>query len=131
MILGLAICYAAVALANSLVMTVTDRKRELSLLRLAGATKAQVLRSVAVETLLCVAAGTVLGLLGTAVSIGGSWAALTHLVGPTPVVVPWTELGALAACCAVIALTAAVLPTALALRGRDGRDILAGAAGAA
>ncbi|MFF7991577.1 FtsX-like permease family protein [Kitasatospora xanthocidica] len=126
MILGLAICYAAVALANSLVMTVTDRTRELSLLRLAGATKAQVLRSVAVETLLCVAAGTLLGGLGTAVSLGGSWATLTNLVGPTPVVVPWGTLGALAGCCAVIALTAAVVPAALALRGRDGRDILGG-----
>ncbi|MGW1196647.1 FtsX-like permease family protein [Streptomyces sp. NPDC002536] len=131
MILGLAICYAAIALANSLVMTVTDRKRELSLLRLAGATKAQVLRTVAIETLMCVAAGTVLGLLGTAISIGGSWTALTHLVGPTPAVVPWGVMGVLAACCAAIALTAAVLPAALALRGRDGQNILRGAAGEA
>jgi putative ABC transport system permease protein len=131
MILGLAICYAAIALANSLVMTVTDRKRELSLLRLAGATKAQVLRTVAIETLMCVAAGTVLGVLGTAISIGGSWAALTNLVGPTPAVVPWGVMGALAACCAAIALTAAVLPAALALRGRDGQNILRGAAGSA
>jgi putative ABC transport system permease protein len=131
MILGLAIGYAAIALANSLVMTVTDRRQELSLLRLAGATRGQVLRTVAVETLMCVAAGTVLGVLGTAVSVGGSWAALTHLVGPTPAVVPWTVMGVLAACCAAVALPAAVLPAALALRGRDGRSILRGAAGAA
>ncbi|WP_369182986.1 FtsX-like permease family protein [Streptomyces sp. Y1] len=131
MILGLAICYAAIALANSLVMTVTDRRRELSLLRLAGATKAQVLRAVAVETLLCVAAGTLLGALGTALSVGGSWAALTHLVGPTPAVVPWGALATLATCCAAIALTAAVLPAALTLRGRDGQSILRGATGPA
>ncbi|MFE5585354.1 FtsX-like permease family protein [Kitasatospora sp. NPDC056531] len=131
MILGLAIGYAAIALANSLVMTVTDRRQELSLLRLAGATRGQVLRTVAVETLMCVAAGTALGVLGTAVSVGGSWAALTHLVGPTPAVVPWTVLGVLAACCAAIALPAAVIPAALALRGRDGQSILRGAAGAA
>ncbi|MET8625289.1 FtsX-like permease family protein [Kitasatospora sp. NPDC004669] len=130
MILGLVICYAAVTLANSLVMTVSDRRQELSLLRLAGATRGQVLRAVAVETLMCVAAGTLLGVLGTAISVGGSWAALTNLVGPTPAVVPWTVLGALAACCAAIALPAAVLPAALALRGRDGQGILRGAAGA-
>ncbi|MEE1786170.1 FtsX-like permease family protein [Streptomyces sp. SP17BM10] len=128
MILGLAIAYAAIALANSLVMTVTDRRRELALLRLAGATKAQVLRTVAVETLMCVAAGTVMGLLGTAISVGGSWSALTHLLGPTPAVVPWATLGALAAACAAVALTAAVVPAALALRGREGEDILRGAA---
>lgn len=89
------------------------------------------LRAVAVETLMCVAAGTLLGVLGTAISVGGSWAALTDLVGPTPAVVPWTVLGVLAACCAAIALSAAVLPATLALRGRDGRSILRGAAGAA
>ncbi|MEU1510071.1 FtsX-like permease family protein [Kitasatospora sp. NPDC005748] len=131
MILGLAICYAAIALANSLVMTVADRRKELSLLRLAGATKAQVLRTVAVETMLCVAAGTFLGLLGTAISIGGSCAALTNLVGPTPAVVPWGTMGVLAACCAAIALVSAVLPAALALRDRDGQGILRGAAGSA
>ncbi|KJY42729.1 hypothetical protein VR41_06630 [Streptomyces sp. NRRL B-1568] len=90
-----------------------------------------VLRTVAVETLMCVAAGTVLGVLGTAISIGGSWAALTNLVGPTPAVVPWAAMGVLAACCAAIALTAAVLPAVLALRGRDGQNILRGVAGAA
>ncbi|MFJ9697072.1 ABC transporter permease [Kitasatospora sp. NPDC101183] len=116
MILGLAIGYAAIALANSLVMTVADRRREFSLMRLSGATRAQVLRTVAVETLLCVAAGTALGVLGTALSVGGSWAALTHLIGPTPAVVPWAVMGTLAAGCAVIALVAALLPAALALR---------------
>ncbi|MEU4583378.1 FtsX-like permease family protein [Kitasatospora aureofaciens] len=131
MILGLAIGYAAIALANSLVMTVSDRRQELSLLRLAGATRAQVLRTVALETLMCVAAGTLLGVLGTVISVGGSWAALTHLVGPTPAAVPWTVMGVLAAVCAVIALTSAVVPAALALRGRDGQGILRGAAGAA
>ncbi|MGW2376226.1 FtsX-like permease family protein [Kitasatospora sp. NPDC001683] len=131
MILGLAICYAAITLANSLVMTVTDRRQELSLLRLAGATKGQVLRTVALETLMCVAAGTLLGVLGTAISVGGSWAALTNLVGPTPAVIPWTVMAALAAACAVIALTAAVLPAALTLRDRDGQAVLRGAAGAA
>ncbi|MFJ9442842.1 FtsX-like permease family protein [Kitasatospora sp. NPDC101235] len=131
MILGLAIGYAVIALANSLVMTVTDRRQELSLMRLAGATRGQVLCTVAVETLMCVAAGTLLGVLGTAVSVGGSWAALTNLVGPTPAVVPWTVMGVLAAACAAVALTAAVLPAALALRGRDGQGILRGAAGAA
>ncbi|MFF4816059.1 ABC transporter permease [Kitasatospora sp. NPDC001309] len=131
MILGLAIGYAVITLANSLVMTTGDRRRELSLLRLAGATRGQVLRTVAVETLLCVTAGALLGGLGTAISVGGSWTALTALVGPTPVLVPWTVMGVLAACCAAVALPAAVLPAALALRGRDGGGILHGAAGPA
>ncbi|WP_031065555.1 ABC transporter permease [Streptomyces sp. NRRL WC-3742] len=123
MILGLTICYAAVALANSLVMTVTDRRREFALMRLAGATRTQVLRTVAVETLLSVAAGTVLGVIGTLISVGGSWSTLTDLVGPTPAVIPWTVMATLAGGCAAIALLAALLPTTLALRPREGQPI--------
>ncbi|MBP0450529.1 hypothetical protein J5Y04_13360 [Kitasatospora sp. RG8] len=70
-----------------------------------------------------------LGALASALSIAGSWAALHRLVGATPAVVPWTVLGELLAACAAVALPAAVLPAALALRGRDGRSILAGISG--
>ncbi|MFK0016176.1 FtsX-like permease family protein [Streptomyces sp. NPDC091027] len=131
MILGLSVLYALLALANTLVMTVSDRRRELAMLRLAGATKGQVLRAVTVETLMCVAAGAVIGAAASAISITGSWAALTRLVGETPAMVPWVPLGELLAVSAAIALTAAVLPAALALRGGDGRSILAGISGEA
>ncbi|WP_405005727.1 ABC transporter permease [Kitasatospora purpeofusca] len=131
MILGLSVLYALVALANTLVMTLGDRRRELAMLRLAGATRGQVLRAVATETLLCVGAGALVGAVASAISIGGSWAALRQLVGPTPAVVPWATLGELLAVCAAIGLTAAVVPAALALRGGDGRSILAGVAGEA
>ncbi|MDY0812145.1 FtsX-like permease family protein [Kitasatospora purpeofusca] len=131
MILGLSVLYALVALANTLVMTLGDRRRELAMLRLAGATRGQVLRAVATETLLCVGAGALVGAVASAISIGGSWAALHQLVGPTPAVVPWATLGELLALCAAIGLTAAVVPAALALRGGDGRSILAGIAGEA
>ncbi|MFD7914981.1 FtsX-like permease family protein [Streptomyces sp. NPDC059752] len=131
MILGLSVRYALLALANTLVMTVSDRRRELAMLRLAGATKGQVLRAVTVETLMCVAAGAVIGAAASAISITGSWAALTRLVGETPAMVPWVPLGELLAVSAAIALTAAVLPAALALRGGDGRSILAGISGEA
>ncbi|MFC5667737.1 FtsX-like permease family protein [Kitasatospora misakiensis] len=131
MILGLSVLYALVALANTLVMTLGDRRRELAMLRLAGATRGQVLRAVATETLLCVGAGALVGAIASAISIGGSWAALRQLVGPTPAVVPWSTVGELLAGCAVIGLAAAVVPAALALRGGDGRSILAGIAGEA
>jgi hypothetical protein len=50
MILGLSVLYALIALADTLVMTVADRRRELALLRLAGATPRQVLGTVLAET---------------------------------------------------------------------------------
>jgi putative ABC transport system permease protein len=131
MILGLSVLFALAALANTLVMTVSDRKRELAVLRLVGATKGQVLRGVAVETLMSVAAGAVISALASAVGIAGSWSALRHLVGSTPAVVPWSTLGELLAACGVVALVAVLVPSALALRGGDGRSILAGISGEA
>jgi putative ABC transport system permease protein len=123
MILGLSVLYALIALADTLVMTVADRRHELALLRLAGATRRQVLGTVLAETLMCVAAGAAVGLLATAVSIGGSWAVLRQLIGPAmPLVVPWVVLAALIGVCVVIAMLAAGLPTGLTLwqAGRRG-----------
>ncbi|CAM5245317.1 hypothetical protein SANTM175S_03949 [Streptomyces antimycoticus] len=61
MILGIALVYTGIALANTLVMATSDRVRDLAVLRLTGATKPQVLRLVAVEALVVVAVGSVLG----------------------------------------------------------------------
>ncbi|GAA1975980.1 FtsX-like permease family protein [Catenulispora subtropica] len=131
MILGLSVLYAAIALANTLVMTVSDRKRELVLLRLVGATKGQVLRVVAVETLMCLAAGAVVGALAVAISIGGAWAALSRLVGATPAVVPWAALGGLFGACVLIGLVAAVVPVGVVLRGTQERGLMEAAVGEA
>ncbi|MGD0561145.1 MAG: FtsX-like permease family protein [Streptosporangiaceae bacterium] len=121
MILGLSVLYALIALADTLVMTVADRRRELALLRLAGATRRQVLGTVLAETLMCVTTGAVVGLLATAVSIGGSWAVLRRLIGPAmPLIVPWAVLAALLGACVVVAVLATGLPAGLAL-GKDGR----------
>jgi len=120
-ILGLSVLYALIALADTLVMTVADRRRELALLRLAGATRRQVLGTVLAETLMCVATGAVVGLLATAVSIGGSWAVLRQLIGPAmPLNVPWAVLGTLIGVCVIVAVLAAGLPTGLTL-GQAGR----------
>ena len=123
MILAVSLLYAVIALANTLVMTSGDRRRELVLLRLAGATRGQVLRVVAAETLLCVAAGAVIGILAVAISVGGSWAALRRLVGATPAVVPWPVIGGLSGACLAIALVAAVMPVAVFLRSAEGRGL--------
>ncbi|MFF3426610.1 FtsX-like permease family protein [Streptomyces sp. NPDC002602] len=53
--------FAAVAAANTLVMTVLDRRRELRMLRLVGSTRRQVLRMLRWEALLITGAGIALG----------------------------------------------------------------------
>jgi len=107
-VLGIALLYTAIALANTLVMATTDRVPEFTALRRAGATRGQVLRLVAAEALTVVAVGALLGVAVTLLNLAGIWAALGALSVWSPPVVPWQPLAATALACAVIAVTAAL-----------------------
>ncbi|MFF5498088.1 FtsX-like permease family protein [Streptomyces aquilus] len=117
LVLGIALLYTTLSLVNTLLMATSDRTRELTALRLAGATRTQVLRLVALESLTVVAAGALLGLLVTALNLTGMWTALGLQSVRSPIHVPWPELGATTAACAALAVVAAVVPAGLALRG--------------
>ncbi|MFD7222401.1 FtsX-like permease family protein [Streptomyces sp. NPDC059892] len=118
LVLGIALLYTGISLANTLVMAGSDRVRELAALRLAGATAPQVLRLVAAEALLVVAVGAVLGTLVAGVGLAGLWGALGVLHAGAPLVLPWGALGAAAGACALLATVSAVVPAALSLRSR-------------
>ncbi|MEU9913418.1 FtsX-like permease family protein [Streptomyces sp. NPDC051001] len=118
LVLGIALLYTGISLANTLLMATSDRKREFASLRLAGATTGQVLRLVAAEALLVVAVGALLGLLVTALNLGGMWGALDLQSARSPLRLPWPELGAATGACALLAVASAVLPAAHALRRR-------------
>ncbi|WP_424921455.1 FtsX-like permease family protein [Streptomyces sp. wa1] len=118
LILGIALLYTGIALANTLVMATSDRVRDLAVLRLTGATKTQVLRLVAVEALMVVAVGAVLGAAVAGLNLLGVKGALELLAVSSPVVVPWPALGAVLAACALAATVSAVLPALAALRTR-------------
>ncbi|MGP2440960.1 ABC transporter permease [Streptomyces sp. JW3] len=110
LVLGIALVYAAIALAGTQVMATADRSRELAALRLAGATTPQVLGLVAVEALTVAAAGALLGVLVAALNLLGMACALTLLSAPAAPVLPWPALGAAAGACALTAVVFAVLP---------------------
>ncbi|MBO0915039.1 ABC transporter permease [Streptomyces laculatispora] len=118
MILAIALVYTGIALANTQVMATADRVRDLAVLRLAGATKAQVLRLVGVEALAVVAVGAVLGAVVAALNLLGVRTALGRLDVGSGVVVPWGTVGLVVAASAVLAVVFAVLPASLALRTR-------------
>ncbi|MFG2574478.1 FtsX-like permease family protein [Streptomyces sp. NPDC048481] len=117
LVLGIALVYTGISLANTLVMAAAERRPALRALRLTGATPAQILRLAATETLSVVAAGAVLGLLVTAVNLAGMSAALRLLSAPPAFVVPWTAIAGTTGACALLALTASLITTATALRG--------------
>ncbi|GAA3394087.1 FtsX-like permease family protein [Streptomyces roseoviridis] len=110
LVLGIALVYTVIALVNTLLMATSVRGPELVALRLAGATRAQVLRVVVGESLLAVGIGTVLGLGVTAVCLGGLGAGLAALSAPVALTVPWGTVGAAAGVCAAVAAAASLLP---------------------
>jgi putative ABC transport system permease protein len=117
-LLGLALLYTAVGIANTLVMTIGDRRTELAVLRLSGATRGQVLRMLAAEATLTTAAAMLLAGLVIAVTAVGVRAGLAETTPEVPLDLPWAVAGGVAGACLLIALTATLIPAALALRER-------------
>ncbi|GAA1401705.1 hypothetical protein GCM10009639_44370 [Kitasatospora putterlickiae] len=118
LVLGLALVYTGIALANTLLMATADRRRELALLRLAGATRAQVVRLVTAESVLVTAVGAVLGCAVAAVQLGSLHAALAVLRVPAPLVLPWRPVAAVTAGALLLAALCAAPAAAWALRSR-------------
>jgi putative ABC transport system permease protein len=116
LVLGIALLYTAISLANTMVMATSDRVRELAVLRLAGATTWQVLRLVGAEALLVVVVGGLLGALVAGLNLAGMWGALTLLSVRTSIAIPWAALAGLTGACAVLAVVSAMAPAWLVLR---------------
>ncbi|WP_406091832.1 FtsX-like permease family protein [Streptomyces sp. NBC_01013] len=113
--MGLVLAFTAIAVVNTLAMSVSERRKEFALLRLAGATRRQVLRMLRIETLAVLAVATVLGsgialALLTAFSVG-----MTGSAAPTVVPLVFVTVVGAAALLAVIATE---LPARLALGAR-------------
>lgn len=110
-VLGIALLYAVISLANTAVMATSARRREVGLLRLAGANRRQVLALFTAESLLAVAAGAVLGTAVAALGLAAMRSALGLLSVDAPTLFPWTATAAPAAICALAAALATALST--------------------
>ncbi|WP_411091859.1 ABC transporter permease [Streptomyces sp. 049-1] len=108
--------FAAVAAVNTLVMTVLDRRRELTALRLVGSTRRQVLRMLRWESLLVSVAGVA---LGTAIAMITLTPMMRGLTGESPHVPPLLY-ATFAAVVVALGLLSVTLPARAALRDRDG-----------
>ncbi|MFI0960900.1 FtsX-like permease family protein [Streptomyces sp. NPDC021080] len=113
--MGMVLAFTAIAVVDTLVMSVSERVREFALLRLTGATRRQVMRMLRAEAL------SVL-LLATALGSGIALAVLTAFsVGMTgraaPAVTPLLY-AAVVAVAGLLALVATALPGRAALRAR-------------
>ncbi|GAA1291742.1 hypothetical protein GCM10009579_66040 [Streptomyces javensis] len=119
LVLDIALLYTGISLANTMVMATSDRVRDLTVLRLAGATTGQLLRLVGTEALMVVTVGAVLGGLVAGLNLMGMGSALTLLSVRTTIQFPWAAIGAAVGGCALLAVVSSVVPAALAVcKGR-------------
>ncbi len=114
--LGVALVYTTIAIANTQLIAVSDRVRELQTLREIGATRRQIISLVRREGLTVAATGTVLGCVVTAGTLVAVQVALGTVSESVHLRLPWLTILAVAASCTVITLTAGVVPARRALR---------------
>ena len=113
--MGLVLAFTAIAVVNTLAMSVSERVREFALLRLVGATRRQVLRMLRTEALSVLLLATTLGsgialAVLTAFSIGMTGSA-------APAVTPLVYVTVVAAA-GLLALVGTALPGRVALKAR-------------
>ena len=111
-VVGLALFYTALSIANTCIMAIAGRYREFACLRLGGGTKKQVVGMVFIETFLTVSVAAVGAVLVTTAAL-----VITSASAVAPIlVIPWGEIAAIGVACFGIALVTSLVSTVWAFR---------------
>ncbi len=114
-LLGLSIVIAVLGIVNTLALSISERTREIGLLRAVGLGRLQLATTVTIESVLTAVFGTVLG-----IGVGAGLAAVMPTVfadeGLSRLVIPWGPLGTLLGLAVVVGAVAAVWPAVRAAR---------------
>ena len=122
LMVGMIVAYTAISVVNNLVLSVSGRRREFGLQRLAGATRRQVLRMLTIEALIVAGIGVGLGTAAAATAlVPFSHAAADSLLPSGPLSI----YAAVVAGAVALALTATLVPGWAALRKRPAEAALA------
>nr|WP_269329165.1 ABC transporter permease [Kineosporia babensis] len=111
------VLFCFIAVLNTLLMATADRRRDLAVLRMAGATPRQVLRVFAGESVLVGVIGVVLALIASGLNLIGLRFALSDMFGTTAIQMPWLPVIGITAVGLALAVLGAVLPALAAGRG--------------
>jgi putative ABC transport system permease protein len=115
-LLAVAVVIALIGVANTLSLSVIERRRESATLRAIGLSKAQLRGMLAIEGLLIAGVGAVLGIaLGLVYGWAGSAAAL-GIMGDVALAVPWLDVALVLLVAVVAGLVASVVPARTALK---------------
>ncbi len=115
-LLAVSVVIALVGVANTLSLSVIERRRESATLRAVGLTRGQLRASLAAEGMLIAGVGAV---VGAVIGTGYGWVGARTLlasVGPTPVTVAWREIGLVVLIALVAGFVASVVPARSAVR---------------
>jgi putative ABC transport system permease protein len=114
-LLGLAVLIALLGIANTLALSIHERKRELGLLRAVGMSRAQVRSSVRWESAIIAIFGTALG-LGVGTFLAWTMVHTFAIGGIEPFVIPTGSLIIITAIATIAGVIAALLPARRAAR---------------
>ncbi|QGH70240.1 ABC transporter permease [Pseudactinotalea sp. HY158] len=115
-LLAVAVVIALVGVANTLALSVLERRRESAVLRAMGLTRGQLRAMLAVEGVLIAGVGTIIGLIA---GIAYGWAGAAVMLGQlghVSLVIPWGTVGAVVVVAVAAGLLASVLPARSAVR---------------
>lgn len=115
-LLAVAVVIALIGVANTLSLSVIERRRESALLRAMGLTRGQLRRMLAVEGVFLALAGV---LIGAVLGLLYGWAGTAVMLGPSgelQLAVPWGYLAAIVVVALLAGLGASVLPARSAVR---------------
>ncbi|MEU6583190.1 FtsX-like permease family protein [Nocardia sp. NPDC046763] len=114
-LLALAVVIAILGIVNTLALSVVERRREIGMLRAVGMQRAQVRRSIYLESMLIAVFGAVVGvILGLALGVG--FLKTLADLGIATIAVPWTQIVLMLLASGVVGVLAALWPAVRAAR---------------
>ncbi|QNG21211.1 FtsX-like permease family protein [Rhodococcus triatomae] len=114
-LLALAVVIAVLGIVNTLALSVVERRREIGMLRAIGMQRAQIRRTIYLESVLIAVFGAVVGVL-LGISFGWGFVRTLRDQGLDTFVVPWTQVVVMLVASGVVGVLAALWPAARAAR---------------
>ena len=115
-LLAVSVVIALIGVANTLSLSVLERRRESAMLRALGLTRSQLRGMLAIEGLMIAGAGALIGIVAGLVFGWAGSAIVLAQMAEVPLVVPWRDLGLVALVSLAAGLLASALPARSAAR---------------
>ncbi|KAA8888698.1 FtsX-like permease family protein [Nocardia colli] len=114
-LLALAVVIAILGIVNTLALSVVERRREIGMLRAVGMQRAQVRRTIYLESMLIAVFGAIIGML-LGLGLGVGFLRTLRDLGLDQIAIPWSQLVLVLVSSGVVGVLAALWPAVRAAR---------------